>query len=161
MTAPAFIYTSEPWAARSFGRPIFAPSFTLERISADHLPQSSPASPLYRPHLEPVGRAQEAVHVLRKNLVHRCPFIAISFAFLGSCFKKFCACVNYLTLGRRKNVRALSASSTRRRGDANARMDGGNRRRGRDWPDLVVRRDVQLGPRGRLGNEFGLDIAAC
>jgi hypothetical protein len=40
-------------------------------------------------------------------------------------------------------------------------MDGGNRRRGRDWPDLVVRRDVQLGPRGRLGNEFGRNIAAC
>ena len=39
-------------------------------------------------------------------------------------------------------------------------MDGGHRRRGRDWPDLVRRRDVQLGPRGRLGNEFGLDIAA-
>jgi transposase-like protein len=37
------------------------------------------------------------------------------------------------------------------RGDANARMDGGTRRRGRDWPDLVARRDVQLGPRGRLG----------
>ena len=44
-----------------------------------------------------------------------------------------------------------------RRGDANARMDGGNRRRGRDWSDLVVRRDVQLDTRGRLGN----DIAAC
>jgi len=40
-------------------------------------------------------------------------------------------------------------------------MDSGNRRRGRDWPDLVVRRDVQLGARGRLGNEFGRDIAAC
>ena len=48
-----------------------------------------------------------------------------------------------------------------RRGDANARMVRGNRRRGRDWPDLVGRRDVQLGPRGQLGNEFGLDIAAC
>jgi len=43
----------------------------------------------------------------------------------------------------------------------NARMDSRNRRRGRDWPDLVVRRDVQLGPRGRLGNEFGRNIAAC
>ena len=40
-------------------------------------------------------------------------------------------------------------------------MDGENRRRGRDWPDLVGRRDVQLGPRRRLGNEFGRDIAAC
>jgi hypothetical protein len=38
MTAPAFIYTSEPWAALSFGRPIFAP--------AGHLPQSSSASRL-------------------------------------------------------------------------------------------------------------------
>ena len=45
------------------------------------------------------------------------------------------------------------------RGDANARMDGGNRRR--DWPDLVGRRDVQIGPPGRLGNEFGRNIAAC
>jgi hypothetical protein len=44
-------------------------------------------------------------------------------------------------------------------GDANARVDGGNRHRGRDWPDLVGRRDVQLGPHGRLG--FGRDIAAC
>src|SRR5262249_35517916 len=26
MTAPVFIYTSEPWAALSFGRPIFRPS---------------------------------------------------------------------------------------------------------------------------------------
>jgi hypothetical protein len=25
MTAPVFIYTSEPWAALSFGRPIFGP----------------------------------------------------------------------------------------------------------------------------------------
>ena len=32
---------------------------------------------------------------------------------------------------------------------------------GREWPDLVVRRDVQFRPRGRLGNEFGRDIAAC
>jgi hypothetical protein len=45
--------------------------------------------------------------------------------------------------------------------DANARVDDGNRRRGRDWPNLVGRRDVQLGPRGRLGNELSLDIAAC
>jgi hypothetical protein len=36
-----------------------------------------------------------------------------------------------------------------------------NRNRGRDWPDLVGRRDVQIGPRGRLGNEFARDIAAC
>ena len=32
MTAPAFIYTSEPWAAHSFGRPIFAPAFTREQM---------------------------------------------------------------------------------------------------------------------------------
>jgi hypothetical protein len=44
MTAPAFIYTSEPWAALSFGRPIFAPAFTRERMSAGHLPQSSSSS---------------------------------------------------------------------------------------------------------------------
>jgi hypothetical protein len=44
MTAPAFVYTSEPWAAHSFGRPIFAPAFTRERMSAGHLPQSSSAS---------------------------------------------------------------------------------------------------------------------
>jgi hypothetical protein len=35
MTAPAFIYTSEPWAALSLGRPIFRPTA--------HLPQSSSA----------------------------------------------------------------------------------------------------------------------
>jgi len=40
-------------------------------------------------------------------LPHRAsPLIAISFALLGPCFKKFCASVNYLALGRRKNVRA-------------------------------------------------------
>jgi hypothetical protein len=88
-------------------------------------------------------------------------FIAISFVFHGPCFKKFCASVNNLTTGGEKMCELLLASSTRRRGDANARMDGGNRRRGRDWADLVGRRDVQLGPRGRLGNEFGRDIAAC
>jgi hypothetical protein len=44
-----------------------------------------------------------------------------------------------------------------REGDANARIDGGNR--GRAWPDLVGCRDVQLGPRGWFG--FGRDIAAC
>jgi len=88
-------------------------------------------------------------------------FIAIFFASLGPCFKKFCAFVNYLTLRRRKNVRAPIGKLNARRGDSNARMDRGNRRRGRDWPDLVGRRDVQLGPRGRLGNEFGLDIASC
>jgi hypothetical protein len=59
-------------------------------------------------------------------------FIAISFAFLGPCYKKFCAFVNYLTLGRRKNVRVPIGKLNARRGDANARMDRGNRRRGRD-----------------------------
>jgi hypothetical protein len=44
MTAPAFIYTSEPWAALSFGRPIFAPAFMRGRMRADHLPQPSSAS---------------------------------------------------------------------------------------------------------------------
>ena len=29
------------------------------------------------------------------------------------------------------------------------------RRRGRDWPVLVGRRDVQVGPRGQRGNEVG------
>ena len=45
MTAPAFMYTSEPWAALSFGRPIFAPAFKRKRMSAGHLP-----SPLPPPH---------------------------------------------------------------------------------------------------------------
>jgi hypothetical protein len=75
--------------------------------------------------------------------------------------QKICASVNNLTTGGEKMCEPLLASSTRRRGDANARMDGGTRRRGRDRPDLVGRRDVQLGPRGRLGNEFGRDIASC
>src|SRR5215471_12391648 len=39
--------------------------------------------------------------------------------------------------------------------------NGGNRRRGRDWPDLVDRRDVQLGPRGRLGNQIGRIITCA
>src|SRR5262249_38655639 len=61
-----------------------------------------------------------------------------------------------------KKMRApISPSSTQRRGEANASMDGGNLRRGRHWPDLVGRGDVQIGPRGRLGNEFGHAIAAC
>jgi hypothetical protein len=44
-----------------------------------------------------------------QNLVHRASPFARSLpflAFLGPCFKKFCASVNYLTLGRRKNMRA-------------------------------------------------------
>jgi hypothetical protein len=63
-------------------------------------------------------------------------------------------------IGAAKNVRA-PIGKLNVEGMQNARMDGGNRRRGRDWSDLVGRRDVQLGTRGRLGNEFGLDIAAC
>src|SRR5262245_12936459 len=50
--------------------------------------------------------------------------------------------VNYFTLGGEKICNPLSASSM---GNANARMD--NRRRGRDRPDLVVRRGVEVGPR--------------
>jgi hypothetical protein len=80
--------------------------------------------------------------------------------FLGLCFKNLGICELPHIGATKKYANPLSASSTRRRGDANARMDGsGNRRRGRDWPDLVGRRDVELGPRGRLG--FGRDIAAC
>jgi hypothetical protein len=51
-------------------------------------------------------------------------------------------------IGRRKNMRTPIGKLKRRRGDANARMGGGNRRRGRDWPDLVGRCDVGLGSRG-------------
>jgi hypothetical protein len=43
-------------------------------------------------------------------------FIAIFFASLGPCFKKFCAFVNYLTLRRRKNVRAPIGKLNARRG---------------------------------------------
>jgi len=47
-------------------------------------------------------------------LIHRASSLAaISFAFLGPCFKKFCALVNYLTLGRRKNVRAPNRQAQR------------------------------------------------
>jgi hypothetical protein len=48
----------------------------------------------------------------------------------------------------------------RSREDANARMDR-NRCRGRNWRDLVGRRDVQVGPSEQRGNEVGRDIAAC
>jgi hypothetical protein len=80
--------------------------------------------------------------------------------FLGLCFKNLGICELPHIGAAKKYANPLSASSTRRRGDANARMDAsGNRRRGRDWPDLVGRRDVELGPPGRLG--FGRDITAC
>jgi hypothetical protein len=78
--------------------------------------------------------------------------IAIIFAFLGSCFKKLCASVNCLTLGRRQICELW------RRGEANARMDGGNGRCGRDWPNLVVRGDVQVGACAERGTEVGGDI---
>ena len=74
--------------------------------------------------------------------------------FLGLCFKKNLGICELPHVG----TEALSANSRRRKGDANACMD--NRHRGRDWPDLVGRRDVELGPRGgRLG--LDCDIAAC
>jgi len=88
-----------------------------------------------------------------------CPFIAEPSSALAP--KNFAHPWTTSRWGGEKICEPLSASSTRRRGDANARVDGGNRRRGRNWPDLVDRRDVQLGPRGRLGNEFGRNIAAC
>jgi hypothetical protein len=36
MTAPVFIYTSEPWAALSFGRPIFGPSIHAAAMAAQN-----------------------------------------------------------------------------------------------------------------------------
>jgi len=45
------------------------------------------------------------------------------------------------------------------RGDANAHRNR-NLSGGSDWPDLVGCCDVQVGPRGRLGNEVGGNIAA-
>jgi hypothetical protein len=55
MTAPAFIYTSEPWAALSFGRPIFDPN------ECRSFAQSSSASRFTAGiqvlHFEPIGRA--------------------------------------------------------------------------------------------------------
>jgi hypothetical protein len=51
--------------------------------------------------------------------------------------------------GALKNMGAsISPSSTRRRGKANAHRDR-YRRRGRDWPDLVGRSDVRVGPHGQ------------
>ena len=74
--------------------------------------------------------------------------------------QKLCASVNYLTLRLRKKCKSLSAAQRDEEGMQNARVDGGNRRGSRDWPDVVGRRDVQLGPGGgRFG--FGRDIAAC
>src|SRR5262245_11472836 len=43
-----------------------------------------------------------------------CPVNAIIFAFLDPCFKKFCASVNYLTLGRRKICEPLFRQAQRR-----------------------------------------------
>jgi len=106
----------------------------------------------------------QAIMRALQNLVHRASPFARSFHFF--CFprpwlQKILRIRELPHVGPAKICEPLSASSTRRRGDANARMDGGNRRCSRDWPDLVDRRDVQLGPRGRLGNEFGRNIAAC
>ena len=48
----------------------------------------------------------------------------------------------------------ISTSSTcGRRGDANAHRNNRYRRRGRDGPDLVGRRNVPVGPRAQRGNE--------
>ena len=59
-------------------------------------------------------------------------------------------------VGVATDMRALFApSSTRRRGEANARRDDGNGRCGRDWPDLVGRGDVQVGACAERGNEVG------
>src|SRR5262249_61576551 len=44
------------------------------------------------------------------------PLIEFSFPFLASCFKKFCASVNYLTSGRRKKVQATIGKLTPRKG---------------------------------------------
>ena len=41
MTASSLYLTSEPWPPFSFGRPIFRPSTTRERVSSGHLPHSS------------------------------------------------------------------------------------------------------------------------
>src|SRR5262245_23118768 len=88
------------------------------------------------------------------------PF-AFSFAFLGLASKKSCASVNYFTLGRRKRCEPLlRQSSTQAEGNAYAHHIDRNRHRGRNWPDLVGRRDVQVGPPGRLRNEVGRDIGA-
>jgi hypothetical protein len=66
MTAPAFIYTSEPWAVLSFGRPIFAPSV---HTGANECGSFAPV--LFRLtlhgrrsgvlHFEPIGRATGTV----------------------------------------------------------------------------------------------------
>jgi hypothetical protein len=65
MTAPAFIYTSEPWAAHSFGRPIFAPAFTSKRMRRIICP-NPPLTSLHRRvllilALDPVPRPAGAV----------------------------------------------------------------------------------------------------
>jgi hypothetical protein len=86
--------------------------------------------------------------------------LAILFASSALASKNFAHC-ELSHAGAAKNMRPpISPSSTRRRGDANARMDG-NRHRGRDWPDLVGRCDVQVGPPRRLGNEVGRNSATC
>src|SRR5215510_5077079 len=64
-------------------------------------------------------------------------------------------------IGAAKKMRALIApSSTQAEGNAHAYHIHRNRHRGRNWPDLVGRRDVQVGPTGRLRNEVGRDMGA-
>src|SRR5262249_25937806 len=110
----------------------------------------------YRPHRKVRHSVANPFMAPPKAEVRR-EIVALTFARLRSALapKRICELPH---VGAAKKYASPSASSTRRRGDANARMDSGNRRRGRDWPDLVVRRHVQLGPRGWLGNEFGRDI---
>jgi hypothetical protein len=56
--------------------------------------------------------------------------------------------VNYFTLGRPKICEPLRGKlNANVEGDSNARVD--NRRRGRDWPDLVGRSYVRVGPPGQ------------
>jgi len=62
--------------------------------------------------------------------------------------------VNCFTLARRKVCEHEITRPKSCRGDANARSDR-NHYRGRDWPDLVGGRDVQVGPGAKRGNEFG------
>jgi hypothetical protein len=57
-------------------------------------------------------------------------------------------------------MNAPKLSVTRGDTNANGHMDGA-RRRSRDWPDLVARRDARVGPREQRGNEVGRGIAVC
>src|SRR6266478_683887 len=86
MTAPAFIYTSEPWAAPAFGRPIFAPAFKRERMSAGHLPQSSSASRFTADASEFFILSQSGERPERKKIAPALPIVGraiISIVVLG------------------------------------------------------------------------------